>query len=72
MKVISGNGSLLSLVDIYRKIPNISHGLIEVRRHFSGGLCSGLVIFGWGLYSEGILCYCPSIKTSKFIVIYRD
>ena len=35
----------------YRKIPNISPGLIEVFKHFLGGLYSG-----GGLYSEGILC----------------
>ena len=35
----------------YRKIPNISPGLIEVRKHFF----EGAYIRG-GLYSEGILC----------------
>ena len=30
----------------YRKIPNISPGLIEVRKHFWGGLYSGGLIFG--------------------------
>ena len=33
----------------YRKIPNVSPGLIEVFKHFLGGL-----IFGWGLYSGGL------------------
>ena len=33
-------------VVIYRKIPNISPGLIEVRKHFLGGLYSGGLIFG--------------------------
>ena len=40
----------------YRKIPNLSPGLIEVRKHFLGGLYSGGLIFGGGLYSEGISC----------------
>ena len=30
----------------YRKIPNISPGLIEVRKHFLGGLIFGGLIFG--------------------------
>ena len=30
----------------YRKIPNISPGLIEVRKHIFGGLYSGGHIFG--------------------------
>ena len=34
---------------IYRKILNISPGLIEVRKHFLGGLYSG------GLYSGGLI-----------------
>ena len=37
-------------VSEYRKMPNISSGLIKVRKHFLVGLYSG------GLYSEGILC----------------
>ena len=44
--------NLISLLLIYRKIPNISPGLIEVRRPYLGG---GAYIRG-GLYSEGILC----------------
>ena len=39
----------------YRKIPNVSPGLIEVFKHFLGGLYSGGLIFGGGVYSEGIL-----------------
>ena len=35
----------------YRKIPNISSGLIEVRKHILGAY-----IRGKGLYSEGNLC----------------
>ena len=33
----------------YRKIPNVSPGLIEVFKHFLGGLYSG------GLYSGGLI-----------------
>ena len=40
---------------VYRKIPNISPKLIEVRTHFLGGLYSGSLYTG-GLYTEGILC----------------
>ena len=40
----------------YRKIPNVSPKLIEVFKHFWGGLYSGGLIFGRGLYSEGVLC----------------
>ena len=39
----------------YRKILNISPGLIEVRKHFFGGLYLGGLYLG-GSYSEGILC----------------
>ena len=41
---------------IYRKILNISPGLIEVRKHFLSGLYSGGAYIQGGLYSEGILC----------------
>ena len=41
-------------LQIYRKIPNISPGLIEVRKHFLVGLYSGAYIRR-GLYSEGLL-----------------
>ena len=34
---------------LYRNIPNISPGLIEVRKHFLVGLYSG------GLYTEGFI-----------------
>ena len=39
-----------------RKIPNISPGLIEVRRHILGGIIFGGGLYSRGLYSEGILC----------------
>ena len=39
----------------YRKISNISPGLIKILKHFLGGLYSGGLYSG-GLYSEGILC----------------
>ena len=35
-----------TLMYIYRKIPNVSPGLIEVFKHFLGGLYSGGLIFG--------------------------
>ena len=38
--------SILFLLIYYRKIPNVSPGLIEVFKHFLGGLYSGGLIFG--------------------------
>ena len=39
--------ALTWVITIYRKIPNISPGLIEVRKHFLGGLyLGGGLIFG--------------------------
>ena len=50
---------------IYRKIPNISAGLIDIRKHFWGGLYSeGLY---WGLIFGGHLCWYMGIKTLTFI-----
>ena len=43
----------ISYISKYRKIPNISPGLIEVRKHFLGGLYSGGAYIREGdLYSE--------------------
>ena len=42
---------LLHKIVKYRKIPNISPGLIEVRKHFLGGLYSG------GAYIRGRLIF---------------
>ena len=67
LKVSSIMQSQKEIIFNYCKIPNISPGLIEVRKHilgglYLGGLYSGGLIFreayirGGGLYSEGILC----------------
>ena len=40
------NEKVFFSVVVYCKIPNISPGLIEVRKHFSRGLYSGGFIFG--------------------------
>ena len=40
----------------YRKPPNISPGLIFVRKHFLVGLYMGRLIYGGGLYTDKILC----------------
>ena len=48
--VVYKKSMIFKVFGVYRKIPNVSPGLIEVFKHFWGGL-----IFG-GLYSEGILC----------------
>ena len=58
----------------YCRILNISPGLINVCKHFfQRGLYffGGGLIFRGGLYSDGIVCWCLSIKTLKFIIIYR-
>ena len=41
----------------YRKIPNISPGLIEARKHFLGGLYSG------GAYIRR--AFCVSVRVSR-------
>ena len=64
--------SLRSYCSSYRIILNISPGLIDIYKHILGALYSGGLYSGGGLYPEGILCQCTSIKTSKFIVIYRQ
>ena len=42
----------------YRKPPNVSPGLIFVRKHsfWHGGLIHGGLIYGGGLYTDRILC----------------
>ena len=40
--------SICGQILIYRKTPNMSPGLIEVRKHFFGGLYSSGLIFGGG------------------------
>ena len=46
LKVSSIMQSQKEIIFNYRKIPNISPGLIEVRKHILGGLYSGGLIFG--------------------------
>ena len=46
----------------YCKIPNISHGLIEIRKHFLGGLHSGVLVFR-GAYIRR--AFCVSIFVSR-------
>ena len=46
-KELLESGSLVKAHVAYRKIPNISPGHIEVRKHFLGGLHLGGLIFGW-------------------------
>ena len=40
----------------YRKIPNISPGLIAIRKHILGGLYSAGAYIRGAIYSECILC----------------
>ena len=47
---------------LYRKIPNVSPGLIEVFKHFLGGLYSGGLIFG-GAYIRR--AFCVSVRVSR-------
>ena len=47
---------------LYRKIPNISPGLINIRKHIVGGL------YSWGLYSGGAYirrAFCVSVRVSR-------
>ena len=46
----------------YRKIPNVSPGLIEVFKHFLGGLYSGRLTFG-GAYIRR--AFCVSVRVSR-------
>ena len=46
----------------YSKIPNISPGLIEVLKHFLGGLYSGRLTFG-GAYIRR--AFCVSVRVSR-------
>ena len=47
---------------VYRKIPNVSPGLIEVFKHFLGGLYSGGLIFE-GAYIRR--AFCVSVRVSR-------
>ena len=47
---------------IYRKIPNIIPGLIEVRKHFLGGLYSGGLYLGEAYI---LRAFCVSVRVSK-------
>ena len=62
---MSGTGEIfISGADIYiyRKIPNVSPGLIEVFKHFLGGLYSGGLTFG-GAYIRR--AFCVSVRVSR-------
>ena len=49
----------------YCKIPNISPGLIEVRKHFLGGLYSGGLYSG-GLHSDGLIFEGHFVLVSEY------
>ena len=51
-------------IAIYRKIPNVSPGLIKVFKHFLVGLYSGGLIFG-GAYIRR--AFCVSIFVSRLV-----
>ena len=51
------NVKIILIHSTYRKIPNISPGLIEVRKHFLGGLYSG------GAYIRR--AFCVSVRVSR-------
>ena len=60
--------SSIKCVIKYRKFPIISPGFIEVRKHFFGGLYSGGLIFGEGLYSRGAYIrrsFCVIVRVSR-------
>ena len=50
----------------YRKIPNISPGLIEVRKHFWGFMFGGL-IFGGLIFGGAYIrwAFCVSVRVSR-------
>ena len=52
----------LTVIVLHRKIPNVSPGLIEVFKHFLGGLYSGGLIFG-GAYIRR--AFCVSVRVSR-------
>ena len=53
---------IYTYIHIYRKIPNVSPGLIEVFKHFLGGLYSGGLTFG-GAYIRR--AFCVSVRVSR-------
>ena len=55
-KQIEGNSSVYIVNIEYRKIPNVSPGLLEVFKHFLGAAYIRGAYIRRGLYSEGILC----------------
>ena len=55
----------------YRKIPNVSPGLIEVFKHFLGGLYSGGAYIQGGLYS-GFYGILKQVKKSKVKVSQKE
>ena len=56
LKVSSIMQSQKEIIFNYRKIPNISPGLIEVRKHILGGLYSGAYIRR---------AFCVSVRVSR-------
>ena len=56
VKLIKLNGYDSAQRNKYRKIPNVSPGLVEVRKPFLGAYIREGLYSGGGLYSEGILC----------------
>ena len=53
----------------YRKIPNVSPGLIEVFKHFLGGLYSGGLIFG-GAYIRRAFCVSVRVSRPQYSLLY--
>ena len=53
----------------YRKIPNVSPGLIEVFKHFLGGLHSGGPIFG-GAYIRRAFCVSVRVSRPQYSLLY--
>ena len=57
------------LIMAYRKIPNISPGLIRVRKPFWGGLYSGGVIFR-GAYIRRAFCVSVQVHRPQNLLLY--
>ena len=54
---------------IYRKIPNVSPRLIEVFKHFLGGLYSGGLMFG-GAYIRRAFCVSVRVSIPQNSLLY--
>ena len=57
------------MMEVYRKIPNISPRLIEVRKHFLGAYIRGGLIFG-GAYIRRAFCVSVRVSCPQNSLLY--